>query len=272
MDFSVVGRIVSSDFGMRTFTYGPIRNIDSVSKSKIIECAIPHCEMCESGLNSFVLSSVGWKWRLVTVFDVLEKSSNSSRNWFSLSRDIFPFIDSHWRVLWNGSSEKHHGWKKKVLDCLSHNKSLFVSGSNTMGRRGVWKFIRDTERLGTAKTRSSFNSCLKHDVPDVPYYSSSPSSKSPSPSSSPIIPSSPTSSPAPIPEMEVIQLPSIIFASDKLENPLMSVVNAVIFKESLAPCMESVTPRAATASVGRGADRCLSKDFNSFLARHGITR
>jgi len=108
-------------------------------------CALQNCDFCSHGVSvlmKYEMRKQGWKQRLVVAFNSLEKSNPSPERWHSLATEIYPFLEAHWSSLWNGmEKDKEEMWRKKVQDCLTHNKDMFESGVATLGKKGFWRMI-----------------------------------------------------------------------------------------------------------------------------------
>jgi len=112
------------------------------------KCKLVNCDLCINGstlLLNYEMRKHGWRRRLVVAFNTVTKSKRET--WLSLTKDIYPFFDCHWRIFWpNITQESYPNWKKKVQDSLSHGKDVFVSGATVFGRKGYWRL---TERSKT---------------------------------------------------------------------------------------------------------------------------
>lgn len=113
-------------------------------------CSFRNCDFCAHGISvlmKYEMRKQGWKQRLVVAFNSLEKSNPSQDRWHSLATEIYPFLETHWNSLWNGmEKDKEEMWRKKVQDCLTHNKDMFESGVASLGKKGYWRMI-DRESL-----------------------------------------------------------------------------------------------------------------------------
>lgn len=112
-------------------------------------CDLPSCALCTQGsmskLNDVALNQHGWKKRLMFVFEMLKKTF-PDQEWFSLSKEVYPFFQNHWEVLFPGvNSVFQTNWKKKVQDSLSHNRDVFESGTSVFGKKGFWRSIDTCE-------------------------------------------------------------------------------------------------------------------------------
>jgi len=71
----------------------------------------------------------------VALFALHHKDPNEK--FFLLQTAIYPFIQTHWRVL--GLSRKNTlKWKKQILDALSHGSDVFATGRKALHKKGYW--------------------------------------------------------------------------------------------------------------------------------------
>jgi len=115
------------------------------------KCSIANCDFCNNGVSvlmKYEMRKQGWKQRLVIAFNSLEKSGLSKGGWHSLTGEIYPFLETHWQYLWSGiEKEMEANWRKKVQDCLTHNKDMFESGVTVLGKKGYWRMaVRETAK------------------------------------------------------------------------------------------------------------------------------
>jgi len=135
--------------GLEDFLAGTKLNIryQKGSKKEETPCNLKTCELCKDAkeitaqLND-ANKPTGWKERLVLAFSTIEKS-DASRIWLSLTQDIYPFFESHSSILCpDAKSGFYLNWKKKVQDCLSHNKDVFKSGKTLFAKKGFWRLLK----------------------------------------------------------------------------------------------------------------------------------
>eukprot|EP00727_Mastigamoeba_balamuthi_P011724 m51a1_g7174 hypothetical protein (479) ;mRNA; r:69541-71392 len=95
---------------------------------------LPRCLTCRSKPT--------WTASMRVVFKCLE-SLMPGTNFFSLRDDIYPFTESHWRLVCRCKPQRDN-WKKSVQDTLSHSAS-FVSGATHFGQYGYWRLDDESD-------------------------------------------------------------------------------------------------------------------------------
>lgn len=245
--------------GLEEFLAGTKLNIryQKGSKKEETPCNLKTCELCRDAkeitaqLND-ANKPTGWKERLVLAFSTIEKS-DSSRIWLSLSQDIYPFFESHSSILCpDAKSGFYLNWKKKVQDCLSHNKDVFKSGKTLFAKKGYWRLLKPKDldfREQIPSLSQATVGVLPCSVPNVvPSQGWCPASVHQS-----TLHSSPPSLPSSIPVRSAF-CSSLGSCLSKAHDSFGNLSTLASVSESIA---QQVTP----------ADTALSKDFSNFLKR-----
>jgi len=105
------------------------------------------CGVCQKGAVSLP-TAAGWREIVIVMFNALQEKNNHKSDWIYWDEDTFQFIEQHWDLLCGGVKVQQSGWRKQLLDTLSHNKKYFENGKQFFGKTGYWrlkKLAPDTE-------------------------------------------------------------------------------------------------------------------------------
>jgi len=196
-----------------------------------MKCEVPNCGLCSNCNRVCDMTKHGWKRRLICAFEAL-KNTKKYQVWFSLVRDIYPFFESHWSILWPGATKEFYSnWRKKIQDSLSHSKDIFESGNCMFGQKGYWRLLdvpaacaHDLQPLSSSEIHSIIEEYqLKKIIVTKPLHTFE----------------------------QFCSSPSFAISGDFSSNPTGNV-------------------RLDSQNVANRVDNSLAKDFATFLARRGI--
>jgi len=209
------------------------------------KCTLLQCELCSKGSLSLahlgVRKAHGWKQRLVLSFSVIKKSTKKS--WFSLTKDIYPFFEAHWSILWpDVKKDLYINWRKKLQDSLSHNKDIFESGAFHFGKKGYWRLIETPQILLTKQ----LDTTSKMDI------------------------DSPLEVIANCATQEVEQQDT----KKRKQSPCQMAISYLVSKPKDCPSQDAATScckdSSDSRSIGQAAPWNSPQDFSTYLQRHGI--
>ncbi|BFU18574.1 hypothetical protein EHI8A_156030 [Entamoeba histolytica HM-1:IMSS-B] len=115
----------------------------NIQEARVIHCCC-HCPICMKGTFFQTKNPKMKTTRLVLLILKSLKVLNPEIEYYSLVKDILPFINNHLQLFQNLKIFKNGKWRKSILDALNHS-ALVESGREVCKNRGFYKLKENEE-------------------------------------------------------------------------------------------------------------------------------